>query len=159
MLKILITYYSRSGHTKKMAEFVEEGVKTQNIEVITKEINDLKLEELLEYQGIIIGSPTYYGGMAAEIKKLIDESVKLHGKLTGKVGAAFASSANIGGGNETTILDLINAFLIHGMIVQGEVKGDHYGPVSINKPDERAEKLCKRLGEKTAILVKKLFPD
>jgi multimeric flavodoxin WrbA len=63
------------------------------------------------------GSPTYYGTMAWELKKLLDESVKFHGKLRGKVGGAFTSSANVGGGNETTVLDILKALLIHGMVV------------------------------------------
>ena len=76
--------------------------------------------------------------------------------LKGKVGGAFSSARNVGGGNETTITDILNALLIHGMIVQGEPKGDHYGPVAINAPDERALKCCQRLGENVANLVKKL---
>ena len=121
-----------------------------------KDVGEVKAKELLKFEGIIIGSPTYYGSMAYQIKQLLDESVEFHGDLTGKVGAAFSSSANIGGGNETTILDIINALLIHGMIVQGEPLGDHYGPVAIGTPDARASKQCKRLGQKVAKLVKKL---
>jgi len=94
--------------------------------------------------------------MAAEIKKLLDDSVKFHGKLEGKVGAAFASSANVGGGNETTILDILNAMLIHGMIVQGDWQGDHYGPVAIGAPDARANKECLRMGSRIARLVKRI---
>ncbi|MCX7661805.1 MAG: flavodoxin family protein, partial [Candidatus Omnitrophica bacterium] len=98
-----------------------------------------------------------YGTMAYQIKKLLDQSVEFHGSLDGKVGAAFSSSANIGGGNETTILDILNAMLIHGMIIQGDPNGDHYGPVSIGKPDSRVERECIRLGIRVARLVKKLF--
>ena len=94
--------------------------------------------------------------MAAEIKKLLDQSVKFHGRLDGKIGAAFASSANVGGGNETTILDILNAMLIHGMIIQGDSQGDHYGAVSIDAPDSRATKQCTRLGSRVAKLVKRL---
>ena len=95
--------------------------------------------------------------MAAELKKLIDDSVSHHGSLDGKVGAAFSSSANVGGGNETTVLDILKAMLIHGMIVQGDPKGDHYGPVSINAPDKRSASMCTKLGVRTAKLVKILF--
>lgn len=156
MASILVIYYSRSGNTKKMAELVVEGIKQEGIEAILKEVKDVVVDELLKYEGIIIGSPTYYGTMSAEIKRLIDDSVKFHGKLDGKVGAAFSSSANVGGGNETTILDILNALLIHGMIVQGDPRGDHYGPVSIGAPDERATKQCLKLGSRVAKLVKKI---
>ena len=156
MAKVLLIYYSKTGHTEKMANAVEEAMKQEEVEVVKKKAEETNVEELLNFDGIVVGSPTYYGTMAWPIKKLIDESVKFHGKLAGKVGAAFASSANIGGGNETVILSILEAMLIHGMIVQGEPKGDHYGPVGINEPDERALKGCKRLGHAVAGLVKRL---
>ena len=156
MSKIIIIYYSRSGSTKKMAQLVEKGVEDEKVDVVVKEVSDVKADDLMDYDGVIIGSPTYYGSMAAEIKQLIDESVKLHGRLKGKVGAAFSSAANIGGGNETTVGDILNALLIHGMIIQGDPIGDHYVPVSIGSPDARVEKQCKALGQRVAKLVKKL---
>lgn len=157
MAGVLVIYYSQTGNTKKMAESIVEGIKKEGgLEVLIKDVKDVNADELLKYEAIIIGSPTYYGTMAAPIKKLLDESVKFHGKLDGKVGAAFASSANVGGGNETTILDILNAMLIHGMIIQGDSQGDHYGAVSIGSPDSRATKQCIRLGSRVAKLVKRL---
>jgi NAD(P)H dehydrogenase (quinone) len=156
MNRIIVVYYSQGGNTKKMAELVGEGVSQEEVEVLVKDVSEIKAGDLLEYQGIIIGSPTYYGSMAHQIKKLLDDSVKFHSKLEGKVGAAFSSSANIGGGNETTILDILNAMLIHGMIIQGDSKGDHYGPVAIGSPDERSSEECLRLGSRVAKLVKQL---
>jgi len=156
MSKVLVVYYSRGGNTKKMAEFVARGVESAGAGCELKEAGKVKAPELLNYDGIIIGSPTYYGGMASEIKKLLDESVSLHGGLEGRVGGAFSSSANIGGGNETTILNIITAMLIHGMIVQGTHEGDHYGPVSIGAPDSRVERQCAALGKRVAGLLKKL---
>ncbi len=156
MAKVLVIYFSRTGNTKKMAESVVEGIKNEGLEAVLKEAKGVDSEELLKYDAIAIGSPTYYGTMAAQIKGLFDDSVKFHGKLEGKVGAAFASSANVGGGNETTILDILNAMLIHGMIIQGDSQGDHYGAVAIGVPDSRATKQCIRLGSRVAKLVKKL---
>jgi len=127
MPKVLIVYYSRTGNTKEMAELIAEGVRRENeVEVEVKAVQDTKVEELLDFDGIVIGSPTYYGSMAAEVKKLIDDSVKFHGELEGKVGGAFSSSGGIAGGNETTITDILQALLIHGMVVQGTPNGDHY---------------------------------
>jgi NAD(P)H dehydrogenase (quinone) len=158
MAKILVTYYSQSGNTKKMAEAVVEGIKQEAVEADLKFVEALEPQQLLEYQGIIVGSPTYYGTMAYQLKELFDASVSFHGKLDAKVGAAFSSSANVAGGNETTILDILNAMLIHGMIIQGDPQGDHYGPVAIGAPDGRSRKQCLRLGARIAKLVKKLFP-
>ena len=153
---VLITFHSRSGHTQKMAELIAEGVKQERgLGCVIADITRLKAKNLLEYKGII-GSPTYYGDMAAEVKKLLDESVKFHGQLENKIGAAFASSANIGGGGETTILSILKALLVHGMIVQGDSTGGHYGPVSIGAPDKRTRLQCLRLGGRVGQLIKRL---
>jgi NAD(P)H dehydrogenase (quinone) len=155
-VKVLVIYYSQTGNTKRMAEIVADGARSEGINVDLKAVQEVKAQELLDVEGFIIGSPTYYGGMAYQIKQLLDESVEFHGDLQGKVGGAFSSSANIGGGNETTILDIINSMLIHGMVVQGTASGDHYGPVAIGAPDARAIKQCKQLGQRVAKLVKKV---
>ncbi|PIU50829.1 flavodoxin, partial [Candidatus Desantisbacteria bacterium CG07_land_8_20_14_0_80_39_15] len=76
MAKVLVLYYSRTGNTKKMAELIGEGVKKESADVDVKDVKEIKVEALLNYDGIIIGSPTYYGTLAAEIKKFLDESVK-----------------------------------------------------------------------------------
>ena len=156
MAKALVCYYTRSGNTKKMAEKIHDVFQAEGLDSDLKKVEEVKAENLLQYDCIVMGSPTYYGTMAAEMKKLIDESVKFHGKLKGKVGGAFSSSANIGGGNETTIMDILCALLIHGMVIQGDPKGDHYGPVSIGRPDGRSLKCCERLGKNLAKLTKKL---
>ena len=156
MEKVLIIYYSRTGNTKRMAELIGEGVKMEGGEALVKDVKDVAVDELLKYDAIVIGSPTYYGTMAAELKKLLDDSVKFHGRLEGKIGAAFASSGNLAGGNETTILDILNAFLIHGMIIQGDPQGDHYGPVALGAPDARSTKECMRLGARLVKLAKRL---
>jgi NAD(P)H dehydrogenase (quinone) len=158
MQKILIVYYSDTGNTKSMADLVAEGIKEEKIDYEIKSVEHTIPEDLLKASGIIFGSPTYYGLPASQIIKLLDDSVKFHGKLDGKIGAAFTSSGNIGGGNETTILAILEAFLIHGMIIKGTYRGDHYGPVSIGKPDHRVEKQCKELGANVASLVKKIYP-
>ncbi|MFH0811418.1 MAG: NAD(P)H-dependent oxidoreductase [Pseudomonadota bacterium] len=157
MPKVLIVYYSRSGNTEKMAQLVAKGVKKTEVEVETKKVNELNVDELLKVEGVILGSPTYFGVMAAEMKQFVDKSIKYFGKLGGKVGGAFATSGGIGGGNETTIFSMIEALLIHGMIIQGTTKGGHYGPVAIGAPDKRVEEECIALGERVGALVKKLF--
>jgi len=147
MAKVLILYFSHSGNTAKMADIVAEGVRNSGAEVVVKDVKKAGVDELLKVEGVIIGSPTYYGTMAAEIKKFIDESVKHHGKLVGKVGGAFASSGGLAGGNETTVLDIVKALLIHGMIIPGNVEGDHYGAVAVGAPDKRSAEQCRILGK------------
>lgn len=157
MAKVLIVYYSRTGNTKKMALSIEEGIREEGIDVVVKDVKETKVEELLDYDGIILGSPTYYGLPAGEIKTLLDESVKFHGRLDGKVGGAFTSSGGIAGGNETTLLAIIEALLVHGMIVQGNPGGDHYGPVAIGGPNDKVLQACKDYGRRIARLIKRLY--
>ncbi len=156
MLKALIGYYSRTGNTKMMAKAIARGVKKQGLEIKLLPLNKIKPKNLLKYHLIVLGSPTYYGLMAGEMKKFIDETVKYHGKLAGKVGGAFTSSGGIAGGGETTLLSILEAFLIHGMIVMGESGSYHYGPVGIEKPDKKVIVCCELYGHKLAKLTKKL---
>jgi len=157
MAKVLVCYYSRTGNTRRMAEAVAEAAGgVDGVTVECRPVEKVRPRELLDYDAILMGSPTYYGTMAAQIKKLLDESVTFHGQLEGKVGGAFASSANLGGGTETTILDILNAQLVHGMVVRGFSSGAHYGPVAVGEPGERALRQCALLGQGAAELAVKL---
>ena len=157
MPSLLIVYYTRSGNTEKMAQIVAEGARDAGgVEVTVKPVADTAIDDLLAFDGVVMGSPVYYGTMAAEVKQLIDESVEFHGRLEGKIGGAFSSSANVGGGNETTVLDILKALLIHGMVVPGSSSGDHYGPVAIGDVDERSRPECRKLGKMAAELAVKL---
>ncbi|MCF7907571.1 MAG: NAD(P)H-dependent oxidoreductase [Candidatus Omnitrophica bacterium] len=155
-MKVAVIYYSRSGVTKEMAEIIYGQLKKKGAEADIFSVSEVKSEQLLDYQGIIVGSPTYYGTLAAQIKDLFDQSVTFHGKLDGKLGAAFSSAANIAGGNETTVLSILEAMLIHGMIIQGDPRGDHYGPVAIGKVDQRCRENCLRFAERFVELLKKI---
>ena len=157
MVKILIVYDSKTGNTEKMAFAVAEGARrVKDVEVIVKKVDQTSLEDLLEADGIIMGSPTYYGQMSARLKALIDESVKIHGKLEGKVGAAFTSSGGTATGAETTLLSILGATLVHGMIVQGRADDKHYGAAAVEAPDKEELEYCRELGKRTATLAKKL---
>jgi len=156
MPHILIVYDSKTGNTEKMAYAIAEGAKrVENITIDVKKADETKIEDLLNADGIIIGSPTYYGLMSTKIKALIDKSVKIQGKLEGKVGAAFTSSGGTASGAETTLLSIIQALLVHGMIVQGRSKGKHYGAAAVEAPDHKAIELCEEFGTRTANLVLK----
>lgn len=153
MAKVLIVYYSRTGHTKKMAEMIAEALQNEDVDTVLKSVSEASVDEVREYNGLILGSPTYYGTVAAELKKFIDDSVKYHGKLDGMVGGAFATSAVTG--HETTLMSIIEALLIHGMIVQGDPIGHHYGPVAVGRVED-AEKRCQRFAQRFAQLVHRL---
>lgn len=138
MASILVTCYSRTGKTKILAESIGKGAKeVEGIDVDVLSFNRVSATDLVRYDGIILGSPVYFGGVAAELKELIDDTTFVRGKLVGKVGAAFTTSGDRTGGKETAILSIVQAMLIHGMIVVGdpispeasneEHNGGHYG--------------------------------
>ncbi len=157
MARILVVYDSETGNTEKMAFAVAEGAKqVGEVNVTVKKAEQTKLEDLLKADGIIMGSPTYFGQMSAKLKTLIDKSIEIHEKLEGKVGAAFTSAGGTATGAETTLLSIIKAMLIHGMIVQGRSDDKHYGAAAFESPDDGELKFCRELGKRTASLVLKL---
>jgi NAD(P)H dehydrogenase (quinone) len=157
LVGVLVVYDSKSGNTERMAFAVAEGVReVEGVTADVKRVGQTGLEDLLDADGIIIGSPTYYGQMSAKLKALFDESVKIHGKLEGKVGAAFTSSGGIATGAETTLLSILQAMLVHGMIIQGRSENKHYGAAAVGSPEKKELEYCKKLGKRVANLVKKL---
>ena len=87
MAKLVIIYYSRSGNTEEMAEEVTKGARAvEGVEVVCKKAAEATSEDLLSSAGIIIGSPTYFRLMAAELKLFIDKSIDVYEKLGGKSG-------------------------------------------------------------------------
>ncbi|UCE29430.1 MAG: NAD(P)H-dependent oxidoreductase [Candidatus Bathyarchaeota archaeon] len=156
-MRILVIYDSKTGNTKKMALTVAAGAReTKDAEVLVKEADKTTNENLLRADGIIVGSPTYYGQMSTKIKAMFDESVTIHGKLEGKVGAAFTSSGGVATGAETTIISILEAMLVHGMIIQGRASSAHYGVAAVGEPKEREVKRCRELGRMVADLILKL---
>ena len=154
---VLIVYDSRTGNTEKMALAVAEGVKeVKNVEVIVKNVEQTSLDDLCSADGIIMGSPTYYGQMSGKLKALIDSSVKIHGKLEGKVGAAFTSSGGTATGAETTLLSILETMLVHGMIIRGRSDEKHFGAAAIGAPHAMEIECCKEVGRRVAHLVLKL---
>ena len=158
MVRMLVGYYSRSGHTKRMAEEIAKAAEAAGAQVDLLNVEQIDYKKLPDYDCLVMGSPTYYGQMAAEVKELFDKSVKVHGKLAGRLGGAFASSGRRAGGNETTILSILNAWLIHGMLVSGTSGSDHYGPVAVGAPDKDALKSCAEYGDRLVEQAKLLRP-
>lgn len=156
MKKILVTYYSRSGNTEKMARMIADGLATKDLAVDLKTVEEVDIDTLPSYDGFIVGSPNYFGTMAWPVKKFVDESVKYFKKLDGKAAAAFTSEGMIGGGGDTVVLDILKAFLIHGCIVQGLTSAGHYGPVAVGAPDGRIATEVGVMVEKFAELVNRI---
>ncbi len=151
MTQVLVVYDSRTGNTKKMAIAVADGARHVNgTEVVVLKVDQAKMSDLVNADAIIIGSPTYYGNMTGKMKSFIDRTNSIHGKLRGKAGGAFTSSGDTACGAETAILSILEAMLIHGMIVQGRYDNKHYGPTAVESPSKKEIDSCKELGKRVA---------
>lgn len=140
MKSVLVAYFSKGGNTENVASLIAEALKGKGVNVDLKNVENVDIDSLTSYDGYIVGSPNYFGGMAYPVKKFFDDSVKYFKKLEGKLGAAFTSTGMIGGGGETVLLDILKAFLIHGCLVLGYCSLGHYGPVAIGAPDDRVKR-------------------
>ncbi|BDT59067.1 NAD(P)H dehydrogenase (quinone) [Massilia varians] len=141
MAKVLVLYYSTYGHIEQMANAVAEGARAAGAAVDVKRVPEtvpeeiaknahFKLEQaapiatvddLPDYDAIIIGAPTRYGRMPAQMAAFLDQTGGLwaRGALNGKVGGAFTSTATQHGGQETTLFSIITNLLHLGLTVVG----------------------------------------
>jgi NAD(P)H dehydrogenase (quinone) len=165
MGKILILYYSRRGSTRKMAEFVREGVEQiPGHEVRLKSVAEAGQDDLVWCDGIALGSPTFLGTVASEMKRYWEDCLPVWQKIDGKIGCAFSSEGGWGGGAELTCQALETIMMNYGMLVFGVTDyvarqyTAHYGAVQPGEPRLDREKdacriLGKRLAEWVAVLV------
>jgi NAD(P)H dehydrogenase (quinone) len=159
-MQVLILYYSKGGNTGKLAEAIARGVeKVEGVKALMKNTDEVTKEDFLSSQGVIAGSPVYFGTMSAGLKKVFDETITIRKKMEGKIGAAFATSHDPTGGKETTIMSILQAMLINGMIIVGDPMSatGHYGLACAGAPDERTSENAMKLGARVAELAKKLF--
>lgn len=142
MTKILILYYSMYGHIETLAKAVAEGARSvEGVEVTIKRVPEIMPEEaarkagvkldqeapvaavneLPDYDAIIFGTPTRFGNMCSQMRNFLDQTggMWFKGKLIGKVGSVFTSTATQHGGQETTITSFHSTLLHHGMIIVG----------------------------------------
>ncbi len=158
-MKILILYYSKGGNTKKLAHAVLEGVDSvEGVQGILKSTREVTKEDFIEAGGIIAGSPVYFGTMAAQLKAVFDDFVSTRRKMDGKVGAAFATSGDPTGGKETTMMSIIQALLIYGMVISGD-PFSATGPAGVawmGAPADNIRETAGKVGERVAQLSLKL---
>ncbi len=182
MSKLLVLYYSTYGHVETLANAIAEGARSvPGVEVTVKRVPETmppeiarkygaKLDqvapvaapaELAEYDGIIFGTPTRFGNMAAQMRNFLDQTGGLwaRGALVGKVGSVFASTGT-GGGNESTIISFVTTLMHHGMVYVGlpyacpeladisEVKGGSpWGAATIAGADGSRQPSAKELAQ------------
>ena len=158
-MKILVLYYSKGGNTKKLAHAVAQGVDSlDGVSPVVKTCESVTKEDFLGANGIIAGSPVYFGGMAAPLKQVFDSFVSTRRKMEGKIGAAFTTSGDATGGKETTMMGILQAFLIYGMVITGDplAATGHYGVACVGEPDEKTIENAKLLGKRVGELASRL---
>lgn len=158
MTQILLLYDSRGGLTEQLADSVESGIQEGGARCIRRRVDDATVPDLLNADGIILGSPNW-SGMTGKLKEWFDYSGDLwrSGELAGKVGAAFTAGHSRSGGIEATLLQLLHLLLAHGLIVLGlpwdetmRVSGSYYGATAHGEvtDDDRAQ--ARALGRRVA---------
>jgi len=107
-MQVLVLYYSKGGNTRKLAERIGEGVESvSGVKALLKSTQEVKKEDFVDSDGIIAGSPVYFGAMAWDLKRIFDEYVAIRKKMENKVGAPFATSGDPSGGKETTMISIV----------------------------------------------------
>jgi NAD(P)H dehydrogenase (quinone) len=195
MSYILVLYYSRYGSVKKMAEQVARGVKLSKgidvkvrtvpavstvCEASASEVPDkgdlyVSIDDLKNCAGLVLGTPTRFGNMAAPLKYFLDQTSELwmSGALINKPAGVFTSTSSLHGGQETTLMSMMLPLIHQGMIMVGlpysekalvetTSGGTPYGAshVAGDKSDlpltDHETQLCRALGKRVADLAKKL---
>jgi NAD(P)H dehydrogenase (quinone) len=199
-MKILVLYYSMTGNTYRMARAVAEGVRAAGAEVHIKTVPELipqeaieadeslkqardeqadvpiaAPDELADYHGIIVGTPTRFGNMSSQMRNFWDQTggLWMKGALIGKPAGIFCSTASMHGGQETTLVASMMTFFHHGMIVVGvpydiqemittKAGGTPYGPTHVsghpptNPLTEEEKVICRAIGRRVAEVAAKL---
>ncbi len=160
-MNILIIYHTRTNRTEELAQEIVKGVESvPGSQVLLRKTTAVTRDEFLNADAIIAGSPVYFGTMAAELKKVFDDFVGLRKRMENKIGAAFASAGYHTGGKETTIMSILQAFLIYGMIVVGDPlsASGHYGVAFSDDLDDETRDYARQLGARVAKLAKAVDP-
>lgn len=200
-MKILVVYYSMYGNTFKLAQAVADGAKSvEGAKVILKQVPELMpgeiyeknpqameakkmqkdippatMEDLIEADAVIFGSPTRFGNMCAQLRQYLDMTGPLwaKGQLIGKPAGVFCSTSTAHGGQETTLISMMFTLLHHGMIIVGipysqsglfatSGGGSPYGASSISgpkasqSPTQEDLKLAEALGKRVAEIARRL---
>ncbi|MBT9446803.1 MAG: NAD(P)H:quinone oxidoreductase [Hyphomonadaceae bacterium] len=198
MTKVLVVYHSSYGHVETLAGEIAAGARAVGgVEVTVKRIPETMSAEamaaahmktgqaapvatpaeLADYDAIIFGTPTRFGGMSGQMRTFLDQTGGLwaKGALAGKVGSVFVSTGTIGGGQEATALSFYTSLMHHGMVLvtpgygapeMGEVVeirgGTPYGAGTIagadgsRQPTEKEAAVARYQGKRVAEIAKKL---
>jgi NAD(P)H dehydrogenase (quinone) len=165
-VSVLVAYHSVTGNTEKIAQGVADGIKSvAGANAVLKRVGEVTAEDLLASDGVIIGSPVYFGNMSGEVKSFLDSWLKMglfqDRKMRNKVGGTFATGGGFSNGKGLTMLSIQAAMVMHQMLVTSG--GGGFGASATTGPDSpgidekelaEASALGKRIAE-VASLVKR----
>lgn len=185
---VLVLYYSRHGAVAKMAAEVVRGVERTGIAARVRTVPELgqdaqalpdegplycEADDLRYCSGLLLGSPSFFGNMAAPLKAFLDTTspLWLSGALIDKPAAAFTSTSSLHGGQESTLLSMMLPLLHHGMVLAGlpysapgllntQSGGTPYGAShwagsdNLRELDDTEAALCRTLGQRVASLAR-----
>jgi len=187
---VLVLYYSRNGHVKKLAEEIAQGVESAGMEARLRTVPAISTvceataedipssgdiycteQELANCSGLLMGSPTRFGNMAAPLKYFIDGTAGLwaNGSLINKPAGVFTSTSSLHGGQETTLLSMMIPLLHQGMLLTGipysepslhstNSGGTPYGASHVEAENLSSDEisLCRAQGKRVAQLAAQL---
>ncbi|MFT5360684.1 MAG: NAD(P)H dehydrogenase (quinone) [Porticoccaceae bacterium] len=187
---VLVLYYSRNGHVKMLADQIALGVESTGMEARLRtvpaistvcEVSESDIpdqgdiycsqQDLAECSGLLLGSPTRFGNMAAPLKYFIDGTAGLwmNGGLIDKPAGVFSSTSSLHGGQESTLLSMMLPLLHHGMLVAGipyseasltatKTGGTPYGATHVegDRLSDDEIRLCQAQGKRIAELATRL---
>lgn len=160
-MKMAVLYYTRTGHTKAMAEAVAEGMrKVDGVETGVFALDAVDVKFIEESKCVVLGTPTYLASMAADVKVWLDGSMKI--PLAGKLGGAFATEDYVHGGGVLAIQSVLSHLMVKGMLVYsgGGAHGKpviHLGPVAMSSRMDEAKEAFIIYGERMARQAATLF--
>ena len=160
-ITVLVVYYSETGNTEKLAQAVAMGAqKISSVTTIIKTPDNVTEEDLKSADALILGSPTYWGDMAAQMKTFIDNWwFKYQTSLVNKIGGAFSTGAGEYGGKEHVLYSFVIAMMNAGMIIVGPLEGSSFGTVGVAAKapvNDEALKAANALGERAATVAQQL---
>lgn len=188
MTKILILYYSKRGNTQKMARLMARGVESiEGCEAMLRTVESdlpdaeppadviVSEQDMIDCDGLLIGSPSYFGNMASPLKKFIDTTGNLwfSGAMEGKPAGVFATASSLHGGQETTLINMIIPLMHYGMVIVGLPYSEksllytqsggspygatHWAEIESNRSiDQNEKQLCLAQGKRIASMAKRL---
>ncbi len=161
--KMLIIFDGHEdGLVDRMARKVAEGARGAGAEVLMLTAANATVDDALACDCLVLGSPCHFASTSTSIKRFMDSTWPIRGKLAGKVGAAFTAANHLAGGHELTLQSIIAFFLTHGMIIEGSAHADAFGATLIAPAEDASEMLaddpeeCRHLGEKAVKLTMRL---